>query len=124
MGLIEQIQQDIQDITTDTDGFGVDMRLIAPDSTELELQGLHTKHHMGYDQDGRMVNTKNAHVSFSEDVLVDASYPYRDTNGEVHLEGHRVVVKDSTRQDVEYVIREWYPDETIGLIVCILGDYE
>lgn len=124
MGLIEQIQQDIRQITTDIDGFGVEMRLIAPDATEIALQGLFTKHHMGYDDEGKMVNTKNAHASFSEDILVDASYPYRDFSGEVHLEDHRVVVKDSTRNDKEYIIREWYPDETIGLIVCILGDYE
>lgn len=124
MGLIEQAQQDIRSITTDLDGFAVELTLKAPDTTELLLQGLHTKHHLGYDTEGNMINTKNAHVSFSEDVLLDDAYPFRDASGEVNLEGHRVVVKDSTRQDVEYVIREWYPDETIGLIVCILGDYE
>ena len=124
MGLIEQAQQDIKDITTNLDGWGVDMKLVAPDLTELDLQGLHAKHHMGYDTEGNMVNTKNAHVSISEDILADAGYPYRDANDEVNLNGHLVTVKDSTRLDITYIIREWYPDETIGLIVCILGVYE
>jgi hypothetical protein len=124
MGLIEQAQIDIREITSNLNDFGVAMKLIAPNLTELDLVGLHTKHHLGYDQDGKMVNTKNAHVSFSEDILVDASYPYRNASGEVNLKGHKVIVKDSTRNDVEYIIREWFPDETIGLIVCILGDYE
>ena len=123
MGLIEQVQQDIRAITTDTEGWGVAIRMIAPDTTTLDTTGLHTKHHLTFDSDSNMVNYKKAHISISEDEFIDASYPYRDANNEVSMEGHRCIVKDSTRQDVEYVIREWYPDETIGLIVMILGDY-
>lgn len=123
MGLIEQANNDIRVITTDKEGWGVDIQLIAPDTTVLDTVGLHTKHHLSYDTEGNMVNYKNAHISISEDEFIDNAYPYRDASNEVNMEGHRCIVKDSTRQNVEYVIREWYPDETIGLIVMILGDY-
>ena len=123
MSLIETANQAIRRITTDTAGFGVAIQLIAPDTTTLDTAGTHAKHHLSYDSEGNRVNYKNAHISVSEDEFIDSGYPYRDSNNEVNLQGHRCIVKDSTRQDVEYAIREWYPDETIGLIVMILGDY-
>ena len=123
MSLIELANNDIKDITTDVNGWAVAMTLVAPDMTTLVCTGLHSKHHSGYDSDGLQVNTKNAHISVSEDVLIDGSYPYRNAAGEVDLKDHLVTVKDSTRVDVQYIIREWFQDETIGLIVCVLGDY-
>lgn len=121
MGLIEQAKQDWQQITTDLDGFGVPIQLIAPDSTTLDIVGLATKHHIGIDTEGNLVNVKNAHISFSEQLLIDAAYPYR-TNGEVSLYGHKAVWTDSTGAPKTYIIREFHPDETIGVILCILGD--
>lgn len=123
MGLIEQAQQDIRAITTNTSDWSVSIQLTAPDLSVLNTNGLHTKHHLSYDTEGNMINYKNAHISISEDEFIDSGYPYRDSSGEVNLSGHLCVVKDSTRQDKEYVIREWYPDETVGLIVMILGEY-
>lgn len=125
MSLIEQAKKDWQTITTDTSGFGVVINLTTPnDSDTVELKGLHAKHHIGIDTDGNLVNSKNAHISFSEQQLIDASYPYRNTGDEVALYNHKISVKDSTGQEKKYVIREWFPDETIGVILCILGDRE
>jgi hypothetical protein len=36
---------------------------------------------------------------------------------------HLVNVKDSTGNLRNYVIMENFPDETLGMITCILGDY-
>jgi len=69
------------------------------------------------------MNVKNAHISFSEALLTDVSYPVRNINGEVQLRGHKITTKDSTGVDKNYIITENFPDETIGMIVCILGDY-
>lgn len=127
MGLIDTINNDIKKITTDLSGFGVDINLTTPDDlTTVNFIGLHTKHHLGIDTEGNQVNTKNAHIAISEQELIDKSplYPIRNANKEVDLKGHKVIVKDSTGVNKNYVIREWYPDETIGLIVCILGDYQ
>lgn len=124
MSLLDDIRQDIADITSDSEGFGQEIVLTAPDATTLTITGLHTKIHLGVDTDGNMVNSKKAHVSFAEKFLTDASYPVRNTKGEVDLKKHKVDVKDSTGLVKNYLVKEWFPDETLGLIVCILEDRE
>jgi len=124
MGLIAQAKADWQAITSNTSEWGVTMTLTAPTGETATINGLHTKHHLGIDMEtGRPVNTKNAHVSFSEKLLTDAGYPVRNAQGEVSLKGHKVTVADSTGANMTYVIKEWFPDETIGVIVCILLVY-
>jgi hypothetical protein len=56
--------------------------------------------------------------------LTDQNYPVRSSSGIVNLAGHKVTVADSTGASVTYVVREWMPDETIGLILMILGDFK
>ena len=125
MGLIDIINRDIRKITTNLNGFGVAIKVTTPDNvTSVDIVGLHTKHHLGIDTEGNQVNTKNAHIAISEQVLIDLAYPVRNLSNEVDLKGHKIIVKDSTGINRNYVIREWFPDETIGLIVCILGDYK
>lgn len=126
MSLIDAAKDDWQQFTSDTTtGFGTDITITTPDDvTSVDIAGLATKHHIGIDTEGELVNTKNAHISFSEKQLTDASYPVRDSDGEVALYGHKATWIDSTGTSVTYVIREWFPDETIGVILCILGDLE
>lgn len=124
MSLLDTAKASIKRITTDTNGFGVSMVLIAPSGATVTIAGLHTKHHINVDTDGNPVNSKNAHVSISEEVLTALGYPVRNADREVNLKGHRVNVADSTGMVKNYVIQEWFPDESVGLIVCILGDYE
>ncbi len=124
MGLIDQAKSDWQTFSTNKNQFGVDINISTPsDSENVDIVGLHTKHHIGINYEGNTVNTKNAHISFSEKLLTDAGYPVRNGD-EVDLQGHKVTVKDSTESNKLYVIREAFPDETIGVIVCILGDFE
>lgn len=126
MNLKQQAQLDVKQITTNkATGFGEDILLTAPNGQTATVVGLHTKHHLGADTDGNRVNTKNAHISFAEAALlaVNPLYPVRNAGGEVALKDHLVVVKDSTGLDKNYIIKEWFPDETVDLIVCILGDY-
>jgi hypothetical protein len=123
MGLLEQARQDIKQVTTDKDsGFAVDITLTAPDNTTVTVQGLHTKHHMALDEQGQRVNSKNASISIAEDLLAD--YPVRGGDGEVYMQGHLAAVKDSTGTICHYMVRQWFPDETLGLLVLILSDYE
>jgi len=81
------------------------------------------KHWINFDSDGNSINSKSAHIGVSEDDLTELGYTIRNGNNEVSLYNHRVSAKDSTGVLKEYVIKEWFPDETLGLIVCILGDY-
>ena len=125
MGLIDIINKDIKRFTTDLNGYGSEITISTHDgNTVLETVGIHVKHHVNVDSDGNVVNSKNAKVSISEDNFIQANYPYRNSGGEVNLYNHLVSAKDSTGLVKNYVIREFYADEYIGLIVCILGDYD
>jgi hypothetical protein len=125
MGLFEQAQKDFQSITQNLNEFGQSFKIINPDGgQEVDLIGFHTKHHIGYDLDGVMINSKNASVAFSEQLLVDASYPVRNANKEVAIVNHLINATDSSGLVKNYIIQEIYPDEYLGNIVCILGDYE
>lgn len=125
MGLIDQIKADIEQITSDQNEFGVQQEWIAPTGETATITGLFTKHHLAIDPEtGKQINVKNAHCSFSEKFLVDAGYPVRNSDNEVSLKNHLVRILDSTGILWTYKIQEWFPDRTIGLIVCILGDYE
>jgi len=123
MSFLDQVKADIEQITGDADGMTRSLFMQAPTGETATITGLHTKHHLSVDTDGNNVNGKNAHISFSEKYLTDLSYPVRNSAGEVNLRDHKVTVLDSTGNDWTYSINEWYPDETIGLIVCILGDF-
>ena len=125
MNLYDQAKADVNQITGNGFEWGEPITLIAPNAQQAIVNGIHAKHHTEFNEDGFPVNGKIANIAISEDnvLAINASYPLR-TNGEIHLQGHLVTVKDSTGIDQEYVIQQWFPDETIGLIVCILSDYE
>ena len=124
MGLTDIAKADIKQITGNATEWGVELVFTAPTAETATITGLHTKHHLGMNEEGRAVNSKTASVSFSEEYLTDVDYPVRDLNGEVNLKNHLVSVKDSTGVVKNYKVHEWFPDEKVGLIVCILADYE
>lgn len=105
-------------------GFEVDIILTSPADVVLATTGLASKHWINFDADGNSINSKNAHICISESDLSDNGYPVRNADEEIYLKDHRVSVKDSSGILKEFVIKEWFPSETVGLIVCILGDYE
>lgn len=125
MGLMEMAKRDIKNITSDkTTGWGIDITLISPDARTIDLVGTHTKHHMGIDTDGNRVNSKIASIAFSEEILKDAGYMIRDANGDVSLAAYKVRAIDSTGTLCTYVVDQWFPDESISLIVCMLSAIE
>jgi hypothetical protein len=126
VGLLDQIKNDVKNITTDLNMFGVALTFVSNDSppATCTVAGTTTKHRLGTDRDGAPYNGRNASCSVSEQVLTAADYPVRNDKNEVDLKGHRVTFKDSTGNNSTYLIESWYPDEKVGLIVCILGDFE
>ena len=125
MSLLDRIKADVKRIVSNTDEFAVLATFTAPNGETATVPVIHTKHHLGIDaQLQKWVNTKNAHLSVSEDVLQYAMYPVRNVAGDVDLQGHKVRVADSTGTEVLYNIDQWFPNETIGLITCILGTEE
>lgn len=125
MGLMEQAQADIKRITGDLVGFAQSMTFVSADGTKTAtINGLHAKIHMATDTDGNTVNSKKAHVSISESALTDQGYTTRNSKDECSLKGHKVTVVDSTGVSWQYIIREVFPDEAVGLIVCFFNDFE
>jgi hypothetical protein len=126
MNLTERARLDVLQITTNAGDFGTAILLTPPTvgSSAIAVTGLAKKHHLSVDTMGVAVNSKNASISISELELVAKQYPYRNGHGEVALVGHLATWTDSSGQPLTYVISEHFPDETLGLIVCILGDYQ
>ena len=105
-------------------GFEQDIRLLTPDETiEISLKGLFTKHHISFDTDGGMVNSQNSHICLSEKDLIDLSFPHRNSSNKVSLLKCKVFCIDSSENEKKYIIKKNFPDETLGLIVCILSEY-
>lgn len=124
-GLIARAQRDTQRFTSNADsGFGLSITLTALDNTTATVVGIHAKHHLNVDTDGNVVNSKTAHVAISEALLIAANYPVRNSSGEVDLKNHKIQVVDSTGTSPTYLVQSWFPDETVGLIVITLEDFE
>ena len=95
---------------------------ISGDSISVDIIAM--KHHLSYDTEGAAVNSKNTHITVSEEILTDAGYVVRNAGGEVALINHKVEYADSTGVVKKYIISENYADETVGIITCTLTDYE
>lgn len=125
MGMIETAQAAVKRIRTDPNGFTKSIQFTAADGiTTATIRGMSAVIHLGVDNQGEFVNTRKAHISFSESSLSDTGFPVRDQTNTIILKGNRVGVIDSTGVVEQYVIREIYPDEALGLLVCMLGDFE
>lgn len=121
MGLADQIIEDMRFFSGNSEDFGVEITLISPDAETTTVNGFSTKHHLGLDDNGQAINSKKASVAFSEGNLAD--YSIRNSAQEIDLKDYRINVKDSTGIEKNYISREWFPDEKLGLIVVILTDY-
>jgi len=120
MSLKKRAEADIKKITANLKEWADAATFVAPDTTEYTVNVIHTKHHLGIDPEtGVPVNAKTASIAFSESNL---GVSIRNAQNEVNLDGWSIIVPDSTEVDKTYFVREWYPDEMIGMIVCILSD--
>jgi hypothetical protein len=125
MGLIARAKADIERITSDLNGFATVLKFHAPTGQDAQINGRFTKITIRDPEgEGAAVDTKEAHISFSEKFLKDLAYPLRNAANQVHMQGHTVRATDSNGDELLYSIRTWAPDETVGLIVCELGDFD
>lgn len=104
-------------------GFEEDITLSTPDGgLTISTKGLATKHHINFEMEGP-VNSKNAHICIDESDITDKNYIVRNSDGEVNLLSHKVQVSDNTGEIKKYLIKEHFPNETLGLIICVLEDF-
>lgn len=122
---MERAQADIKRITSDLNGFAKSITFLSCDELQTAtINGIHSKINLSVDTEGNTINSRKAHISFSESLLTDQGYVTRNDDGVVNLKNHLVTVIDSTGTSVQYIVREVFPDETVGLMVCMLGDFE
>tara|TARA_R110000751_G_scaffold152219_1_gene257347 strand:+ start:135 stop:512 length:378 start_codon:yes stop_codon:yes gene_type:complete len=125
MGLLELGRKDWRKHITDSSGAGVDLAFVSPDDLQTaNIRGLAMAHHLSFDADGNPVNSKNTHITFAESDLVAAGYTVRNTKEIVALYQHKISYADSTGVVKNYVVTQAFPDETVGIITCILNNYE
>lgn len=106
-----------------TGGFEESLTLTPTGGAPVPIVGLAVKHHNSIDTDGLQSNTQNARVSLIESYLVEQGLTVRDSAGEVNMRNWLVSYPDSSGAVKNYVISETIPDEMVGVITCILGDY-
>lgn len=125
MSIIDKARRDARRYTSNQNGFGQPVTFKAPTGQTETIGARFTKITLPNDNpEGTAAVTLQAHVTFSEKLLTDLNYPVRDENGKVHLASHLVTATDSTGTAETYVVRVWHPDETIGIVVCELGEYK
>lgn len=104
-------------------GFEVNATLTPSGGEPVLVKCLGTKHHNSINTDGIPINSKNTHISLIESYLTGLGLTVRDSSGEINLRNWLVSFADSSGVSKDYIIKETMPDETVGVITCILGDY-
>lgn len=125
MGIIAQARLDINDIVTNANDFGVTLVFEAPTSPVTIKTIIGTGKHISlkFDELGMVQGRgSNATCTVTEAALIAASYPYKDGNGNITFERHKVTMTDATATGV-YMVDTWTPDKTLGLIVLEMGDF-
>lgn len=125
MGIREQAIIDARKITSNNvTGAGVELTFISRKigNPTAVVIGLHTRHHYTVTSEGAETNDLNAHATISEGLLVSAGYPVRNVNNLVDIKDDVLFAFDSSGVNRKYKIAQVHPDESMGLIRCILED--
>jgi len=124
MSALDQMKADIASISSNPLGFNEVVTFTARTEETATIYCIPNKIGRKLETGtGMIINTKNPSVVFSESVM-PITYPVRNDAGEVSMIGDRVTMADSTGVQKEYIVQQNIPDETVGLITLILGDYE
>lgn len=124
MGLIEQAQKDIAQITGNQAEFAVVLNIMDKNGQVFEVPGLHKRINLNINEEGNFASSVQSTCSFSETNSIKAGLSIRNQNNEIDFTGYRVTIKDSQGNNLSYSIRDAMPDETLGLVVLQLYDRE
>lgn len=120
--LLAQARKDAKHVVTKL-GFQNDVFLINNLSMNfIQLKGLTSKHWLQFDSDGSPINAKNVHLNLIEKDIQELGFETRGKNGNVNLLDYYVIVQDSTNNYKKYQVKEVYPNESLGMIIFILGN--
>lgn len=118
---MEQARKDVKAFVQNTNDFGVELVFTNPLGVSITVVGIASRHHLAVDTDGSIINSRQAHFSVSEQSFIDKNYTIRNAKNDVDFEGHKVSIAQSSGTTYKYIIKQAFPDETIGLITCILS---
>ena len=124
MNLIDRARIDTQTITSNPGEFATPVIFTSLTDVTVTVNCIVTTHHTGLDEFGNRINSKMASLSVAESKLIEQNYPVRDSKNYVSLMNHKVVIIDSNNVSKKYIIREYFPDETFGVITCVLGEFK
>lgn len=120
---IDRAIRDARQIVTQG-GFNVAITLTLPNVDEpIVVQGLASRHHIEFDENGYPINASNSHLLLSENDLTSLGLTVRNAKGNVALEGWLASWVDGTGTARTYKIVQTKPSETLGLIICTVGKY-
>lgn len=120
---IDRAIRDARQIVT-KGGFNVAITLTLPNVDDpVVVQGLASRHHIEFDENGYPINASNSHLLLSENDLTSLGLTVRNTKGNVALEGWLASWVDGTGTARNYKIIQTKPSETLGLIICTVGKY-
>ncbi len=125
MGMLERAKSAVQRYRSDPNGFTKLITIISPDDLiSISEYGMHARITEKFNSLGEMVNTNKAHISISEPTWNAAGLVTRDADNACLLKDYKVDVLDSNGVLCHYIIREVNTDDTLSLIILILGDLE
>lgn len=111
-----------------TGGFEVDITLESPSPSPVivVVKGYANRINVDIDSDGQVMSSMRAHADIFESAITDAdpTYPIRDSSNKVNMKGHKLTYTDTTGVSETYQITESHPDEQLGHITFMLGEYE
>jgi len=90
---------------------------------EVVINGLGLVHHLAFDTEGQTVNTRTAHVTISEQACIDVDFDIRNDKGTVYMRDVLISFADCTGVIKTYMVKENFADDTLGVIVLMLGKY-
>jgi hypothetical protein len=123
MSLVNRARQEARRYTSNSADFAVPVKFTHPEGWSIVVNARATKHSFNYDNNGIPHNSRNASVTVHESLLISQGYPVRNERGDVKMINHLVTWADATGRESTYIINEQMPDEALGLIIFILGDY-
>lgn len=123
MSLAERVILDTQRITSNSNEFATPATFISPGGQTIEVLGIKKIHHTALDDMGSVINAKQAAISVAETQFTDQGHSIRNSKGVVSILDYKVYLTASNGDVQSYKVQSTYPDETFGVITCILTQH-
>ena len=121
--ILEKIKDTSNRFVNDLQAFSTPVILTSPSGISYTTAGFFSKHHNALDMEANRISSKMTSIALHERDLVAKGVVVRNASGNVALLNYICQISDSSETSSKYIVRQMYPDELIGIIVLILGDY-